>query len=172
MVKNNKMLETLFACAKQKGACKGCIYGEGDEYDKSCVYRLMNDLLFFFKNPVPSPDAHVMALDELEEALADHKDHLAFCEYISSIHVATPVIRTVSTKGNFINFYDNETNTMEQYSKSEYGVKFRVWSTKPTDKLRNDTPWTPLNEFDTPTDNSPKNRSKTADILNFIQRMS
>ena len=172
MVKNNKMLETLYACAKQKGSCKGCVYGDGNDYDKSCVYALMNDLLFFFKNPVPSETAHVMTIDELQEALSDRKDHLAFCEYINSIHVATPVIRTVSIKGNFINLYDNETNTLEQYNISEYYVKFRIWSTKPTDKLRNSTEWKPLNEYDTPTDNSPKNRSKTADLLNFIQRMS
>lgn len=168
MVRNNKLLETLFSCAKQKGFCKGCIYGDGE--DKQCVYALMNDILFFFKNPVPSDTATIIPLEELEEILSDRKEHLAFSEFINSIHVAQPSIRTISMKGNFINLYDNETNTLESFNKSDYYSTFRIWSTKPTDSLRNKTPWE--NSIDSPADNSPINKSKTANILDFISKMT
>ena len=169
MVKNNKLIETLFSCVKYHGQCKGCIYGDSlDPYSEyPCVFHLMNDILFFFRNPVPSPTAYVLPLEELEENLSDKKDHLAFIEYINSIHVATPAIRTISSQRNFINLYDPQTQQTEQYNKSDYYTRFRVWSTKPTDKLRNETPFTSSDGYDS-TDNSPINQSKTANLLRYI----
>lgn len=169
MVKNNKLLETLFTCAKSNGTCNGCFYGDGSEVP-SCMLHLMRDLLFFFNNPVPSPTAHVLTLEELDEACADRKDHIAFCEYINSIHVATPVIRTVIRKGNFINLFDPQTNTNEQFNISDYYIKIRVWSDKPSDTLRNETPWTPINEF-AETDTTPINHTKTSDIMRYVSKM-
>lgn len=170
MVKNNKLLETLYKCVKGNGACSGCFYGEG--YDQpQCMLHLMNDLLFFFKNPVPSSEAKILSLDELEEALSDHKDHLAFAEFISTIHVAQPVIRTISMKGNFVTLHDPQTNETDTFSKQDYYIQFRVWSTKPTDTLRNATKWESrdgMDEDDTPT----KKSTKTTDLLNFISKMT
>ena len=170
MVKNNKLIETLHRCVKNQYNCKGCFYGDGSDIP-SCMYSLMNDVLFFFRDPVPSPSAYVLPLEELEEKLADRKDHVAFCEYINSIHVPTPIIRSISSKGNFINVYDPQDNSNQQYNKSDYYTKFRVWSTKPTDTLRNSTPFTPSDGYQYDTDNSPINSSKTADLLRYIDKM-
>ena len=174
MVKNNKLIETLFSCVKQHGQCKGCIYGDSlDPYsDSPCVFNLMNDLLFFFRNPVPSPSAYVLPLEELEEILADRKEHIAFIEYINSIHVATPAIRTITQKGNFINVYDPQTNETEQWNKSDYYTRFRIWSTKPTDSLRNSTPFVPTDGYQYDTESSPINQSKTANLLRYIDKAS
>ena len=83
MVKNNKLIETLHRCVKNQFNCKGCFYGDGSNIP-SCMFSLMNDVLFFFRDPVPSTSAYVLPLQELEEKLADKKDHIAFCEYINS----------------------------------------------------------------------------------------
>ncbi len=165
MIRNKKLLETLYECVKRNGECKGCFYGDGTEAP-SCMFHLMNDVLFFFNNPVPSKDAHVLSLEELEEALSDRKDHLAFAEFISSIHVAKPVIRSVQMSQNVITLYDPNTNEKDQFLKSDYYTSFRVWSAKPTDKLRNDTEWIPLDGhlYDEQTD---EKTSKTTDILRF-----
>lgn len=168
MVKNKKLLETLYECVKRNGQCNGCFYGCGDDAP-ACMLHLMNDILFFFNNPVPSSDARVLPLEELEEILSDKKDHLAFAEFISSIHVAKPVIRSVSLSGNTIILYDPNTDERDQFTKNEYYSNIRVWSSKPTDKLRNDTPWIPIDG--NTTDDSPSEpSSKTSDILKFAHK--
>ena len=170
MVRNNKLLETLFRCTKDNTtleACRGCFYGDGSD-SPHCIFTLMNDILFFFGNPVPSPNAHIIPIEELEEILSDRKDHLAFAEFINTIHVAKPVIRTVTSSGNFINFLDPQTNETESFNKSDYYARFRVWSTKPTDKLRNDTPWIPI-DGQRYTEDDPTPTTKTQNILNYIQ---
>lgn len=176
MVRNNKLIETLQKCVKENrayGYCKGCFYGDGtsnSEEKPQCMLNLMNDILFFFGNPVPDDSARVLTLEELEEILSDRKDHLAFAEFISSIHVAKPVIRIVKSSGNFISLFDPQNNENDSFNKSDYYTTFRVWSTKPTDKLRNDTPWEEITS--STTDNSPINESKTASILNYVRRMT
>ena len=170
MVTNNKLLETLFTCTKYHGNCKGCFYGDSSD-QPDCIFHLMNDLLYFFGNPVPNDNAQILPLEQLQEMLSDRKDHIAFAEYINSIHVATPVIRTISRKGNFITLYDPQTNTSESFNVSDYYTMFRVWSEKPSDKLRNATPWTPINEFQS-TDDSPINHSKTSDIFRYVSNMT
>lgn len=171
MVKNKRLLETLYACVKKNGSCNGCFYGDG--YDQpQCMLRLMNDILFFFKNPVRQSDAHVMPLEELEEALSDKKDHLCFAEYINTIHVATPVIRTITLKQNVFTLYDPSTEESNQFLKDEYYTKFRVWSTKPTDTVRNSTEWIPIDGYQYSTDNSSQKQTKTQSILEFIKKMS
>ena len=175
MVKNPKLLETLFKCVKENkstGTCRGCFYGSGEaEYDspKACMLNLMNDILFFFGNPYPDQNAHVLSLEEVEEILSDKKDHLAFFEFISSIHVAKPCIRVVKSSGNFILLFDPQTNENNQFNKSEYLSAFRIWSTKPTDTLRNATPW---DTTQTLSDNNSANiQSKTSSILSYISKM-
>lgn len=171
MVKNKKLLETLFTCVKQQGSCKGCFYGDG--YDQpQCMLHLMNDVLFFFKNPVPSKEAYVLSIEELEETLSDHKDHLCFAEYINSIHVAQPLICTVTLKQNVFTFIDASTSESHQFIKDEYYTKFRVWSTKPTDTLRNTTEWTPIDGYQYITDNQSSPQTKTQSILDFIKKMT
>lgn len=171
MVKNKKLLETLYNCVKYGGSCKGCFYGDG--YDQpSCMLHLMNDVLFFFKNPVPSNDATVMPIEELEEALADHKDHLCFAEFINTIHVAQPLICTITMKQNVFTLLDNETGESRQFLKDEYYTRFRVWSSKPTDAIRNSTEWIPIDGYQYTTDNQQKPQTKTQSILEFIKKMS
>ena len=170
MVKNNKLIETLYKCVKDNstlGACRGCFYGDG-EYTDACKLHLMNDLLFFFGNPVPDPNAYVLSLTEVEDAVSDKKDHLAFAEFISSIHVAKPVIRIVKVSGNFITLYDPQTDETDSFNKNDYYTNVRVWSSKPTDKLRNETKWELLEEMAS-NDNTQVTRSKTESILNHIQ---
>ena len=172
MVKNNKLLETLFKCTKEnktKGECKGCFYGDGTNAP-SCMLNMMNDILFFFNNPVPDPYAKIIPLEELEEILSDKKDHLAFAEFISTIHVAMPVIRSISMSRNVITLYDPTTNEKDQFIKDEYYAKFRVWSSKPTDSLRNTTPWIPIDGqlYD---DIPQEKASKTTDILRYVNSM-
>ena len=169
MILNNKLLETMTTCVKKNGECSGCFYGDGED-KPNCMLHLMNDMLFFFGNPVPSETAKVLSLEELEEALSDRKDHLSFAEYISSIHVPTPVIRTVKMSGNIIDLYDPNTDTHNQVLKTEYYTKFRVWSTKPTDKLRNATPWVSI---DGHTDEEqPETSTKTTNLLRYIHNMT
>ena len=171
MVKNKKLLETLFTCVKSNGSCKGCFYGDG--YDQpSCMLHLMNDVLFFFKNPVPSKDATVMPIEELEEALSDRKDHLCFAEFINTIHVAQPLICTITLKQNVFTLLDNETGDSWQFLKDEYYSKFRVWSTKPTDILRNETEWIPIDGYQYNSDTPKEKVTKTQSILEFIKKMS
>ena len=164
MIRNNKLIETMYQCVKSNGECRGCFYGDGDE-QPSCMLQMMNDLLFFFNNPVPSKTARVLTLEELEGILADKKDHLAFAEFISSIHVAKPVIRSVTMSGNTITLYDPNTDEKSIFTKGEYYTHFRVWSTKPTDVLRNETPWIPLDgqQDDEPTETA----TKTTNIMRF-----
>ena len=170
MVRNNKLIETLYTCVKNQGSCKGCFYGDG--YDQpNCTFHLMNDILFFFGNPVPDPNAHVIPLEELQEILADKKDHIAFSEFISTIHVAKPVIRTVKAQGNFITLYDPQTEETDTFNISDYYTHFRVWSSKPSDSLRNSTPWVPIDGYQY-TDNSPINRTKTSDLLRYVKKAS
>ena len=177
MLKNNKLLETLARCVhdnKRLGNCRGCYYGDGTtditEAKPQCMLNLMNDVLFFFGNPYPDPEARILSLHEVEEAIADKKDHLAFCEFISSIHIAKPCIRIVKSSGNFISLFDPQTNENDSFNKSEYYTSFRIWSTKPTDKLRNDTPWEVLESM--ASDNSANIQSKTEAILSFISKMT
>lgn len=173
MIKNNNLLETLHKCVKQnttKGACTGCFYGQSSDDQPSCMLSLMNDVLFFFSNPVPDPNAYILSLEELEEVLADRKDHLAFAEFISNIHVAKPVIRIVKSSGNFITLYDPQTSESDSFNKLEYYSSFRVWSSKPTDTIRNSTPWENLDYSET--DNSSINQSKTASIINYVRKMT
>ena len=167
MVTNKKLLETLYTCVKKNGECSGCFYGDGED-KPHCMFQLMNDILFFFNNPVPSPDARVLTLDELEEILSDKKDHLAFAEFISSIHVAKPVIRSVSMSGNVIVLYDPNTDERDQFTKNEYYSNVRVWSAKPSDKLRNDTPWIPIDGHTDEPSQEPS--TKTSDILKFAHK--
>lgn len=167
MVKNKKLLETLFKCTQKQGACNGCFYGTPEE-QPDCIFHLMNDILFFFGNPVPDNEAHVLSLDEVKEVLGDKKDHLCFAEFISSIHVAKPVIRTATLSGNFITLFDPQTNESDSFNIQDYYTTVRIWSSKPTDPLRNNTPW----ETDQYTDDSPINRTKTSDILRYVSNMT
>ena len=171
MVKNNKLIETLFTCVKNKNNCKGCFYGDGSTIPE-CQYHLMNDILFFFRNPVPSKDATVIQIEDLQEALSDKKDHLCFAEFINSIHVAQPVIRTITLKKNVFTLHDPQSNETDQFLLSDYYTKFRVWSTKPTDALRNSTPFAPSDGSLYEDEPSPINQSKTESLLNFIQKMT
>ena len=169
MVKNNKLLETLFKCVKGKGQCKGCFYGDGTEIP-TWMLNLMNDVLFFFGNPVPDQNAHIIPLEELEEILSDKKDHLAFAEFISDIHVAKPVIRSVSMQRNVIYLFDPTMNEKDSFLKDEYYTKFRIWSTKPTDKLRNETEWVPIDGiYDEPLQ---EKDTKTTSIMRYVQSMT
>ena len=170
MVKNNKLIETVFECVKRNGVCKGCFYGDGNDMP-SCMFHMMNDVLFLFNNPVPQSTAHVLTLEEVEDTLSDRKDHLAFAEFISSIHVAKPVIRTVKMSGNFITLFDPTTNESDTFNKAEYYTSFRIWSSKPTDKLRNETQWTPMDGH--AYDEEPaQNLSKTATLLKRAYSMT
>lgn len=171
MVKNKKLLETLFTCVKSNGSCKGCFYGDGFNQPQ-CMLHLMNDMLFFFKNPVPSKEAHVMSYEELEDSLSDHKDHLCFAEYINSIHVAQPFICTITLKQNVFTLYDPESQDSHQFLKDEYYTKFRVWSTKPIDSIRQSTEWIPIDGYQYSTDNPSQKVTKTQSILDFIKKMT
>lgn len=170
MIRNKRLFETLYECVKRNGNCKGCFYGDGSEAP-SCMFTLMNDILFFFKNPVPSKDARVLLLPELEDILADKKDHLCFGEFINTIHVAQPFIRTITLKQNVFTLFDPTTDETDQFLKNEYYTKFRIWSTKPTDTLRNNTEWTPMDESMYVTEAS-KPKTKTEAIFEFIKKMS
>ena len=171
MVKNKKLLETLYSCVKQNGSCKGCFYGDGYE-QPTCMLHLMNDILFFFKNPVPSSEAQVLPMEELEEALSDHKDHLCFAEFINSIHVTQPLICTITLSRNVFTLHDPENDETHQFIKDDYYTHFRVWNTKPTDTLRNSTEWVPIDGYQYSTDNPPTKQTKTQSILEFIKKMS
>ena len=132
----------------------------------------MNDVLFFFKNPVPSEDAHILAITEVEEALSDRKDHLCFCEFINTIHVAQPIICTLTLSKNVFTLYDPQTEESHQFIKDDYYTRFRVWSTKPTDTLRNATEWIAIDGYQYSTNNPSGKVTKTQELLNFIRKMT
>ena len=112
MVDREKVVKALKCCHQiNQTECFKCPYSRGN----GCTYALMRDALALLKAQEP----RVMTLEEA-----------------SAVEVVWVEDRGTNTV--FLCLVRNNMNDSELY---KYGIQWRVWSARPTDEQRKETPW-------------------------------
>lgn len=141
MAEIEKVVRGLECCCEQHGGpelCEQCPY---TNEPFPCGNAIMRDALALLKEQMP----RVMTLEEAREAIRDGGEDVIFWEEKTSLnpHVLGIGLRMIDSEE--IVFPNNDYVTFDalddQKVVSEYGSLFRLWSSRPSAEMMENTPW-------------------------------